>query len=86
MTTEYVWYEAYHAAILETDWTNMRERLKAAEFEISKRQHVLSMDHGGTPEEQKAIADALKCIKNLQKEVGLWHKEQPSDGGPTTFD
>ena len=50
MTIEYVWHAAYKAAILETDWTKMQERLQTAESEIRKRQHVFSMDlHKGSP-------------------------------------
>ena len=86
MTDEYVWHAAYKAAILETDWTTMRDRLQAAESEISKQQHVLSMDHGGTPEERRAIANALKGMKNLAKEVDQWQTGQPPDGRLTTFD
>lgn len=86
MTTEYIWYEAYKAAILETDWTKMRERLQEAESEISKRQHVLSMDHGGTPEERQAIADALNGMKNLRTEVAEWQIRQVPDGEAATPD
>lgn len=86
MTTEYIWHDAYKSAILETDWTKMQERLQAAESEIRKRQHVLSMDHGGTPEERQAIADALNGMKTLRTEVAEWQTQQPPDGGATTPD
>ena len=65
--------------MLETDWTKMQERLKSAECAIKQRQHVLSMDHGGTPEERQAIADALNSMKCLRTEVGEWQKQQSSD-------
>ena len=84
MTIQYIWQEAYKAAILETDWTKVRERLQAAESEISKRQHVLSMDHGGTPEERQAIADALNGMENLRKEVVEWQTERSREGGTTS--
>jgi len=29
--TEYKWHEVYKAALLETDWTKMEERIQAAE-------------------------------------------------------
>jgi len=32
----HTWYESYKAAILETDWTQMQERLKAAERKSTK--------------------------------------------------
>lgn len=77
MTIPYSWHESYKAALLETDWTKMQERLQAAESEIRKRQHVLSMDHGGTPEERQAIADALNGMKSLRTEVAEWQTRQP---------
>jgi hypothetical protein len=83
MTTEYIWFDAYKSAILETDWSKMEERLQVAESEIRKQQHVLSMDHGGTPEERQAIADALNGITVLRTEVAQW-QTQPSRGGEAT--
>ena len=72
----HTWYEAYKAAILETDWTQMQERLKAAEREIHERQYVLSLDHGGTPEERQAIDDALHGLTHLKTEISEWQKRQ----------
>ena len=77
------WYESYKAAILETDWTKMQQRLQAAEREIHERQYVLSLDHGGTPEERQAIADALHSIVHLKTEVSDWQKREiPQTNGP----
>jgi hypothetical protein len=77
------WYESYKAAILETDWTKMQERLQAAEREIHERQRVLPLDHGGTPEERQAIADALHGITHLKTEVRDWEKREiPQEGRP----
>jgi hypothetical protein len=70
------WYESLKAAILETDWTKMQERLQAAEREIHERQRVLSLDHGGTPEERVATADVLHGISHLRTEAGHWQKRQ----------
>jgi hypothetical protein len=70
------WYKSYRAAILETDWTKMQERLRTAESEIRKRQHVFSMDHGGTREERQAIADALRGIEGLRADVDEWQNRQ----------
>jgi hypothetical protein len=84
--TEYIWHDAYKAAMLETDWTKMQARLQAAESEISKRQHVLSMDHGGTPEEKQAIEDALNGMKCVRTELGEWQTRQSPDGGTTAPD
>ena len=61
----------------------MQERLQAAESEIQKRQHVLSMDHGGTPEERQAIANALNGMKVLRTEVAEWQTQQPDSGAAT---
>ena len=83
MTADYIWFDAYKSALLETDWTTIQERLRLAESEIRKRQYVLSMDHGGTPEERQAIADALNGIKVLRTEVAQW-QTQPSRAGETT--
>ena len=81
MTTDYIWHGAYKAAILETDWTKIQERLHVAESEIRKRQQVLSMDHGGTPEERQAIADALNGMKILRTEIAEQQTQQSREGG-----
>lgn len=83
MTMTYNWHESYRAALLETDWTRMQERVKAAEADISERQRVLSMDHGGTPEERQAIADAINGMKVLRKEAAEWQHQQVSEGDTT---
>jgi hypothetical protein len=62
----------------------MQERLQVSESEIQKRQHVLSMDHGGTPEERQAIADVLSGMKNLCKEAAEWQAQQPPDVAAST--
>ncbi len=72
----YVWYESYKAAVLETDWTMMSSRIQTAEAAIHERQHVLSMDHGGTPEERQAITDALNGMRCLRTEVADWQSRQ----------
>jgi hypothetical protein len=81
---KYVWCEAYETAVLETDWTKMEERLQSAESAINQRQRVLSMDHGGTPEERQAIADALNGMKALRKDAVEWKGRKVSDGEGTT--
>jgi hypothetical protein len=37
---------------------------------------VLSMDHGGTPEERQAIADALSGMRSLNAETADWRNQQ----------
>jgi len=71
--TPYIWYESYRAAVLETDWVKMMpKRIQAAESAIQERQRVLSLDHGGTPEERQAMANALSGMKGLRREVADW--------------
>lgn len=76
----YTWYESYRAAILETDGAKMQDRLRSAELEIHERQRILSLDHGGTPGERQAIADALNGMKVLRTESAAWQTQQPLDG------
>jgi hypothetical protein len=76
MTMTYVWYESYEAVVLETDWTKMHERIQSAESKINERKLVLSEDHGGTPEERQAIANALNAIGTLRTEVADWQSRQ----------
>jgi hypothetical protein len=64
----FTWYHSYRAAILETDWTTMQERLQSAELEIHERQ---------------AIADALRGIGHLRIEATDWQKRQKSQMGLT---
>lgn len=66
------WYESYKAAILETDWTTMPLRLRSAELDILERQRILSLDHGGTPEERQSIADALRGISQVRTDLKDW--------------
>jgi hypothetical protein len=70
--TEYKWHEAYKAAVLETDWTKIEQKIQAAEDGIGARLHEFSLNHGGTPEENQAIVDALHGIDVLRKEVAAW--------------
>jgi hypothetical protein len=44
----------YEAAILETDWTRMEERIHAAEAAIKGKLHEFTLNHGGAPEENQA--------------------------------
>jgi hypothetical protein len=75
MTTPFSWHDSYKAAVLETDWTKMTERIQAAESDMSERQRVLSEDHGGTPEERHALADAMNTLKVLRKEASRHEQE-----------
>jgi len=70
--TKYGWQELYATAVLETDWTKMEEKIQAAENGIRTRLHEFSINHGGTPEENQAIVDALNGLDILRKEVATW--------------
>jgi hypothetical protein len=83
----YVWYESYKAVVLETDWMKMHDRIQSAECKIHDRQRVLSEDHGGTPQERQAIANALNGMRTLRTEVADWQSRQAAraSGAEITF-
>ena len=74
--TKYAWQEVYATALLETDWTKIEQKIQAAENEIGARLREFSLNHGGTPEENQAIADALNGLDVLRKEVVAWNESQ----------
>jgi len=49
------WESVCRAAILETDWSKIEERILAADFAIAERLHEFSLNHGGTPTESEWI-------------------------------
>jgi uncharacterized protein YecA (UPF0149 family) len=72
MTETYKWHEVYKAAVLETDWTKMEERIQAAEAALHERKNEFDLNHGGTPEENRAIEDSLRGLGVLQTDVATW--------------
>ena len=70
--TKYGWQELYAIALLETDWSKIEEKIQVAENAIRVRVHEFSMNHGGTPEENQAIEDALNGLNILRKDVAAW--------------
>jgi hypothetical protein len=64
----------------------IQDRLQTAKSEIRKRQHVFSMDHGGTPEERQAITDALHGMEGLRAEVAEWQNRVKSGDAATASD
>ncbi len=70
------WLESYQAAVLETDWTKMPDRVLVAESDIQARQRELSEDHGGTPEERQALADAANNLSVLRSDIVSWRDRQ----------
>jgi uncharacterized protein YecA (UPF0149 family) len=79
--TEYEWQEVYRAALLETDWSKMEERIQRAEAGLHERKREFALDHGGTIEEAKSIEDALRGLGVLRREVASWYKQQAQKTG-----
>jgi hypothetical protein len=67
------WKSLYQAAILETDWSKIEERIQAVDSAIGARLHEFSLNHGGTPEENQAIREALIGLTMLRRDVAA-HK------------
>ena len=80
----YQWHELYKAALLETDWSKMEERIRAAESAIQNRKRECGLDPGGTREENQALADAMNGLSVLRSEVASWsiHKSQGKEVPP----
>jgi len=74
--TKYGWQEFYATALLETDWTKIEHKIQAAENVIGARLHEFSLNHGGTPEENQAIEDALSGLSVLRKDVAAWRSKR----------
>jgi hypothetical protein len=69
------WEKLYQAAILETDWSRIEERIEAADFALDARLQELSSNHGVTPEEKQRIEDALSGLSALRREVVTWRSK-----------
>jgi uncharacterized protein YecA (UPF0149 family) len=72
MTETYKWHEVYKAALLETDWSKMEERIATAEAALHLRIDEFALNHGGTPEENQAIEDALNGLNVLRNDLAAW--------------
>jgi hypothetical protein len=72
----YSWNPLYTAAVLETDWSKMPERILAAEAAIKSRLQEFSRDHGGTPEENQAIIDTMQRLGVLRSDLVLWRESK----------
>ncbi len=75
MTVTSEWDKVYQAAILETDWSKIEERIQAADSAISARLRELSTNHGETPEEKHRIEDELSGLRALRREVAAWRSK-----------
>ena len=82
--SSYQWHELYKAALLETDWSKMDERIQAAESAIQNRKREVALNSGGTQEENQSLADALNGLSVLRSEVASWsiHKSQGKEVPP----
>jgi hypothetical protein len=72
----YSWHESYKAAVLETDWSRLHDRVRAALHEIYERTRILSENQAGTQEERQAIEDAFRSLKFLGSDAVKWHSRQ----------
>jgi len=72
------WHEIYKAALLETDWWKMEERITAAEAALHARKHEFDLNHGGEPEENLAIEGALRGLRILRDDAAKWREKQVS--------
>jgi len=70
------WHEIYKAALLETDWWKMEERITAAEAALHARKHEFDLNHGGEPEENLAIEGALRGLRVLRDDASKWREKQ----------
>ena len=74
MATKYEWEITYHEALLETDWAKIEARIQAAEAAMKTKLNDFSLNHGGTPQENHAIEDAMNALNVLKREVVVWRK------------
>ncbi|MGH9501255.1 MAG: hypothetical protein ACRD20_00230 [Terriglobales bacterium] len=70
------WQELYKSALLETDWSRMGDLIGSAECSLSERLRELSLQHGGTPEENQAIINATNGLKVLRQDLVAWQREK----------
>ena len=70
----YQWHQFYNAAVLETDWSKMEERVRAAESALRERQAELSGDDASAVEERQAIEDVLARLDVLRQDAASWSR------------
>jgi hypothetical protein len=59
------WWGLYKAAVLETNWEKLEDRINAAENAIMKRS---SLDGDVSPDERVALEDSRKKLRVLKQE------------------
>jgi hypothetical protein len=68
MKADYAWQELYEAAVLEIEDGKLAKRLPEVKAGINARLQELQMEHQDTPEERRAISDALHGLDVLRRE------------------
>ena len=79
MTTKYKWHEVYKAALLETDWSRMEDRIQAAESALEERKRELDLSNNGIQDEDRAIADAIRSLRVLRTESISWAAQRSKE-------
>ena len=65
------WERLYTAAILETDPSNLKSRIDAAQAAIDDRLQEFSADHGGSAQENLEIENAQTSLNVMLKRVPI---------------
>jgi hypothetical protein len=81
MNTEQRWQKLYQLAALEADWSMIEDRIRATETAIQQRLQELTVDHGGTLEENLTIVETLQKLNALRGEVVLWRESKKAGSG-----
>ena len=76
MTETYKWHESTKPLCSKRTGRIIEPKIQAAENGIGARLHEFSLNHGGTPEENQAIVDALHGLDILRKEVAAWQESK----------
>jgi hypothetical protein len=79
MSATYKWHEVYKAALLETDWSKMNERIHLAEAAIEDRKRELAQNGAGSAEENDAIAGAIRSLNVLRTEASSWFRNRSEE-------
>lgn len=69
MTTTNCWRESYRAAVLETNWRHLRERIRKAQCDMHAR--LLSLSNQSV-DEALQIAQALSSLEGLTNDLMFW--------------
>jgi hypothetical protein len=71
MTPSSDWEQLYTAAILETDRSELKARIDAAQAAIDSRLHEMKTDHGGAAEERLDIETAQASLDAMRKRAAI---------------